>query len=104
MFQGRYEVPAAEDLPAGTYRNIMGNDALSIGLVAGAELAGLKVFLGSYPITPASSILESLASMKHHGVITVQAEDEIAAVCVALGASFAGKLGVTSHLRVRASP
>jgi 2-oxoglutarate ferredoxin oxidoreductase subunit alpha len=96
MFQGRYEVPAAHDLPAGTYRNIMGNDALSIGLVAGAELAGLKVFLGSYPITPASSILESLAAMKHHGVVTVQAEDEIAAVCAAIGGSFAGHLGVTS--------
>jgi len=96
MFQGRYEVLPATDLPAGTYRNIMGNDALSIGLVAGAELAGLKVFLGSYPITPATSVLESLAAMKHHGVVTVQAEDEIAAVCIAIGASYAGYLGMTS--------
>jgi 2-oxoglutarate ferredoxin oxidoreductase subunit alpha len=80
MFQGRVEVPPAQDLPAGTYRNIMGNQAVSMGLVAGAELAGLKIFLGSYPITPASSILESLASYKHYGVVTMQAEDEIAAV------------------------
>src|SRR5438477_12929448 len=96
MFQGRYEVPKCITLPKGTYRNIMGNEALSMGLVAGAELAGLKVFVGSYPITPASGILETLASYKNFGVITMQAEDEIAAVCSAIGASFAGHLGMTS--------
>ncbi len=96
LFQGRYEVPKCETLPKGTYRNIMGNQALSMGLVAGAERAGLKVFIGSYPITPASGILEQLASYKNFGVVAMQAEDEIAAVCSAIGASFAGYLGMTS--------
>lgn len=96
MFQARYEVPACDSLPPGQYRNIMGNDALSIGLVAGGKLANLPIFLGSYPITPASSILESLSSYKHYGVVTVQAEDEIAAICSAIGASFTGHLGVTT--------
>ncbi len=95
MFQGRYEVDAASDLPAGTYRNIMGNQALSMGLVAGAELAELPLFYGSYPITPASDILHQLSNYKHYGVTTFQAEDEIAAICSALGASFAGSLGMT---------
>ena len=96
LFQGRYEVPKCEVMPPGTYRSVMGNNALAMGLVAGAELAGLKLFLGSYPITPASTILESLASYKHYGVVTFQAEDEIAAVCSAIGASYAGMLGATS--------
>ncbi len=96
LFQGQYEVPKTSELPAGTYRNVMGNDALSMGLVAGAQLAGLQPVLGSYPITPASTILEALAAYKNHGMITVQAEDEIAAICVAIGASFAGSLGMTS--------
>ncbi|MFN0244070.1 MAG: 2-oxoacid:acceptor oxidoreductase subunit alpha [Planctomycetota bacterium] len=96
MFQGRYEVPKCVSMPKGTYRNIMGNQALSMGLVAGAELAGLKVFIGSYPITPASGILEQLASYKNFGVIAMQAEDEIAAICAAIGASYTGFLGVTS--------
>jgi len=96
LFQGRYEVPKVESMPPGTYRNIMGNTALSIGLVAGAELAGLKLVLGSYPITPASTILEALAAYKHFGVATIQAEDEIAAICAAIGASYTGCLGVTS--------
>ena len=96
LFQGRYEVPKTEELPDGTYRNIMGNQALAMGLVAGAKLAGLRPVLGSYPITPASTILESLADYKHFGVITIQAEDEIAAICAAIGASFAGALGMTS--------
>ncbi len=96
LFQGRYEVPKCETLPKGTYRNIMGNQALSIGLVAGAERAGLRAFIGSYPITPASGILEQLASYKNFGVVAIQAEDEIAAVCSAIGASFAGYLGMTS--------
>jgi 2-oxoglutarate ferredoxin oxidoreductase subunit alpha len=96
LFQGRYRVKKCEDLPAGTYRNIMGNPALALGLIAGSELAGLELFLGSYPITPASTILETLASFKHYGVTTAQMEDEIAAICSAIGASFAGKLGCTS--------
>jgi len=96
MFQGRYEVQPCDVMPKGTYRNIMGNDALAIGLVTGAKLANLRIFLGSYPITPASGILESLASFKNYGVITFQAEDEIAAICSALGAAYAGYLGVTS--------
>ncbi len=95
LFQGRYEVPKAA-LSPGTYRNIMGNQALAIGIVAGAELTGTKVVFASYPITPASSVLETLATYKHFGVVTIQAEDEIAAICNAIGASFAGKLGVTS--------
>ncbi len=73
----------------------MGNQALAMGLVAGARLAGLRPVLGSYPITPASSILEELAALKHYGVITMQLEDEIAAICAAIGASFAGSLGIT---------
>src|SRR5690606_12353629 len=85
-----------EVLPPGTYRSVMGNHALSLGLVAGSQLAGLRLFLGSYPITPASTILETLAGYKHFGVVTFQAEDEIAAVCSAIGASYAGMLGATS--------
>ncbi len=96
LFQGRYDVKKCEDLPAGTYRNIMGNPALGLGLIAGAELAGLDLFLGSYPITPATTILETLAAYKNYGVTTVQMEDEIAAICAAIGASFAGKLGMTT--------
>ena len=96
LFQGRYEVVACEDLPAGTYRNILGNQALGLGLLAGAEQAGLGLFLGAYPITPASDLLHQLATYKHFGVVTFQAEDEIAAICAALGASFAGKLAVTT--------
>ena len=95
LFQGRFEVSAAA-LQPGTYRNVMGNQALALGLISGAKLAGLKPFLGSYPITPASSILETLASFKNHGVVTFQAEDEIAAICSAIGASFAGSLGMTA--------
>ncbi|MBM3990279.1 MAG: 2-oxoacid:acceptor oxidoreductase subunit alpha [Planctomycetes bacterium] len=96
LFQGRYEVAPCSSMPPGTYRNIMGNDAIAMGLVAGAQLAGLQPFLGSYPITPASGILEALAAYKHYGVITFQAEDEIAAICSALGAAYAGCLGITT--------
>ena len=96
LFQGRYEVPKCDVLTPGTYRSVMGNDAVAIGLVAGAQAAELELFLGSYPITPASTILESLAGMKNHGVKTFQAEDEIAAVCAAIGASYAGDLGITT--------
>ncbi|MEM7608972.1 MAG: 2-oxoacid:acceptor oxidoreductase subunit alpha, partial [Myxococcota bacterium] len=91
---GVYQVPSA-DLPAGEYRNIDGNQALAWGLVAGAKLAGVAPFYGSYPITPASSLLHNLAKLKHFGVTTFQAEDEIAAVCAAIGASFGGSVGIT---------
>ncbi|MFN6148082.1 MAG: 2-oxoacid:acceptor oxidoreductase subunit alpha [Planctomycetota bacterium] len=95
VFQTAYRVPPAPMQP-GTYRNIMGNQALCLGLVAGAQKAGLQLFLGSYPITPASDILHQLSGYKHHGVVTFQAEDEIAAVCAAIGASYSGCLGITS--------
>jgi len=91
----RYEVRPAS-LPAGEYTSITGNTALSWGLVAAGQLAKLPVTLGSYPITPASDILHELSKHKNFGVRTVQAEDEIAAVGVALGAAFAGHLGVTT--------
>lgn len=80
----------------GTFRQITGNQATAWGLMAGAEKAGLKLFLGSYPITPASEILHELSKHKHLGVKTFQAEDEIAGICTAIGASFGGNLGVTS--------
>ncbi|MFT5287774.1 MAG: 2-oxoglutarate ferredoxin oxidoreductase subunit alpha [Planctomycetota bacterium] len=96
MFQGQYEVPACDSMPAGKYRNIMGNPALGLGLVAGAELADLNIMLGAYPITPATDILHQLSGYKHFGVITMQMEDEIAAICAAIGGSYAGHLGVTS--------
>jgi len=96
LFQGRYEVPKVTDAPAGHYRNIMGNEAVAIGLVAGAKLANLKAFLGSYPITPATDILQYMALMKNHDVITCQMEDEIAGICTAIGASYAGRLGITT--------
>jgi 2-oxoglutarate/2-oxoacid ferredoxin oxidoreductase subunit alpha len=91
----RYEVPAAP-VEKGLYRNISGNQATALGLVAATQLSGLDMVLGSYPITPASDVLHELSRHKHFGVTTVQAEDEIAAVCCAIGASYAGKLGVTS--------
>lgn len=80
----------------GFYKDVNGNNAVSYGLIAAAEKAGLQLFLGSYPITPATEILQELAKHKNLGVITVQAEDEIAGICTAIGASFAGCLGVTS--------
>jgi 2-oxoglutarate ferredoxin oxidoreductase subunit alpha len=95
IFTTRYEVKAAS-LPPGKYRNIMGNVATALGLVAAAKQAGLDLFLGSYPITPASDILHELSRMKNYGVKTFQAEDEIAAICSAIGASYAGALGATS--------
>lgn len=94
LFQVSYEVPPAK-LQPGKYRNINGNTALAIGLVSAARKANLKLFYGSYPITPASTILEELAQLKHYNVMTFQAEDEIAAVCAAIGASYAGVIGVT---------
>ncbi|MFD0441163.1 2-oxoacid:acceptor oxidoreductase subunit alpha [Streptomyces chartreusis] len=87
---------AAAGLPAGRYRQINGNTALALGLVTAGHLAGLPVFLGSYPITPASDILHELVRRKAYGVTTFQAEDEIAGIGAALGASFGGALGVTS--------
>ena len=89
-----YQVPAA-DLRPGEYRNVNGNEATAWGLVAGARLAGLEMMYGSYPITPASNLLHHLARLKHFGVTTFQAEDEIAAVGAAVGASFGGAVGVT---------
>lgn len=80
----------------GLFRNIHGNTATAWGLLAAAEKSGCKIFLGSYPITPATEILQELASRKHLGAITFQAEDEIAGICSAIGASFTGKLAVTS--------
>jgi 2-oxoglutarate ferredoxin oxidoreductase subunit alpha len=80
----------------GLYRTVTGAEALAVGLVAGAQLAGLNMFFGSYPITPASPLLHHLARLKEFGITTFQAEDEIAAICAAIGASYAGQLGVTS--------
>lgn len=94
LFHQRYEVPPAK-YAKGTYRNISGNEAVALGLVTGAHLAGRPLFYGSYPITPASDILHELAKHKNFGVITFQAEDEIAAVTSSVGASYAGSIGVT---------
>jgi 2-oxoglutarate/2-oxoacid ferredoxin oxidoreductase subunit alpha len=91
-----YAVPAAE-LEAGVYRTVSGTEALAWGLLTGVKKAGLsRLMFGSYPITPASPLLHTLAGLKDYGVVTFQAEDEIAAVCAAIGASFGGALGVTS--------
>ena len=95
LFYARYEVPPTPQKP-GLYRNINGNKALSLGLYAASVRAGVPLFLGSYPITPASDILAELSNLKPQGVITFQAEDEIAAVCAAIGASFGGSIGVTT--------
>ena len=93
--EATYQVrPSEKD--AGLYRNISGNVAIAWGLLAAAEKAGIKLFLGSYPITPASEILQELTKMKSLGTIAFQAEDEIAGVCSAIGASYAGCLGVSS--------
>lgn len=91
----QYHVNPAPVAP-GLYRTIDGAEAAAMGLVAGAKLAGLPMFFGGYPITPASSILHHLSKLKEFGVTTFQAEDEIAAICSAIGASYAGSLGVTS--------
>ena len=87
---------AAAPAEPGTYRTVSGAESLSLGLVAGAQLAGLPMFFGGYPITPASAILHHLARLKEFGVTTFQAEDEIAAITAAIGASYAGSLGITS--------
>ena len=94
-FQVTYEVPPAKLAP-GVYRNLSGNTALAMGFVVAAQKAGLRLFQGSYPITPASDILHELSMYKEFGVITFQAEDEIAAITSAIGASYAGSLAITT--------
>jgi len=94
-FTTRYKVEKAK-MPAGLYRSIMGNQALTYGLIAASEKSGLPIFLGSYPITPASDILHELSKYKSFGVKTFQAEDEIAAITSAIGASYGGLLGITT--------
>lgn len=94
MFPNTYQVHQA-DLPQGLYRQITGNRGIALGIVAGAALANKGVFYGSYPITPASDILHELSNYKNYNVTTFQAEDEIAAICSAIGASFAGQIGIT---------
>ncbi|NUM40502.1 MAG: 2-oxoacid:acceptor oxidoreductase family protein, partial [Leptospiraceae bacterium] len=95
VFVSQFEVPKAK-LAKGTYRNITGNSATAIGLVTAAHKANLPLFLGSYPITPASDILHELSKFKNYDVKTLQCEDEIAGVASAIGASFAGNLAVTT--------
>ncbi|OJW82020.1 MAG: 2-oxoglutarate ferredoxin oxidoreductase subunit alpha [Bacteroidetes bacterium 46-16] len=94
-FTSRYKVEKAK-LPAGTYRGITGNTALAYGLVAAGQKSGLPIFLGTYPITPASDILHELARYKNFNIRTFQAEDEIAGISAAIGAAYGGSLGVTT--------
>lgn len=94
-FTTRYKVEKAK-LPAGTYRSITGNTALSYGIIAAGQKSGLPIFLGTYPITPASDILHELARYKNFGIRTFQAEDEIAGISAAIGASYGGSLGITT--------
>jgi 2-oxoglutarate ferredoxin oxidoreductase subunit alpha len=93
-FSSRFKIKPAQ-MPSGKYRSITGNPALALGLIAASKTTGLKLFYGSYPITPASDVLHELAKHKNFDVTTFQAEDEIAAICAALGASYGGNLGVT---------
>ena len=95
LFNARYKVDRAKMEP-GMYRSIMGNQALSMGLVAASQKAKLPLFLGSYPITPASDILHELSKYKHFGIKTFQAEDEIAGITAAIGASYGGSIGLTT--------
>jgi 2-oxoglutarate/2-oxoacid ferredoxin oxidoreductase subunit alpha len=94
-FQGSYEIPPAKLAP-GTYRNLSGNQAMAMGFVVAAHQAGIPLFLGSYPITPASDILHELSGYKNFNVLTFQAEDEIAAITSAIGASYSGSLAITT--------
>ncbi|HKS66621.1 MAG TPA: 2-oxoacid:acceptor oxidoreductase subunit alpha [Candidatus Acidoferrales bacterium] len=94
-FQITYEIPPAK-LSPGVYRNISGNTALALGFVSASQKAGIPLFLGSYPITPASDILHELSQYKDFGVVTFQAEDEIAAITAVIGAAYAGSLGITT--------
>src|SRR5919112_1315144 len=93
-FKQHHIAPAPAE--PGLYRTVTGAEALALGLVAGCQLAGVNMFFGSYPITPASPLLHHLARLKEFGITTFQAEDEIAAICAAIGASYAGQLGITS--------
>lgn len=95
LFTSRYTVAKAKVEP-GVYRSVTGNNALSLGLVTAGQKSGLQVFLGSYPITPASDILHELSKYKHFNVVTFQAEDEIAAITSSIGASYGGSLGITT--------
>ena len=95
IFTTRYDVKPAM-LPKGIYRNISGNEAASLGFITASLKSGLSLFLGSYPITPASEILQELSKYKDFGVVTFQAEDEISGICSAIGAAFAGSIGITS--------
>lgn len=94
-FSSRYKVEKAK-MPNGSYRSIMGNQALAYGLIAASNKSGLPMFLGTYPITPASDILHELSKHKNFGIKTFQAEDEIAGIASAIGASYGGQLGVTT--------
>ena len=94
-FISNYKIDPAQ-LPPGKYRDINGNTAMAWGVMAAAKLSGKELFLGSYPITPASDILHELAKFKHMGVRTFQAEDEIAAICSAIGASYGGAMAITT--------
>ncbi len=94
-FQISYEIPPAKLAP-GMYRNLSGNQALALGFVTASQKSGLRLFQGSYPITPASDILHELSQYKDFGVITFQAEDEIAAVTSAIGAAYGGALAITT--------
>jgi len=95
LFNARYKVEKSKMEP-GVYRSIMGNQALSMGLIAAAQKSGLPLFLGSYPITPASDILHELSKYKNFGIKTFQAEDEIAGITAAIGASYGGSIGLTT--------
>ncbi|RMG20676.1 MAG: 2-oxoacid:acceptor oxidoreductase subunit alpha [Deltaproteobacteria bacterium] len=96
IFHVRYEVPPRTGVKPGTYTNLTGNRALALGMVAASQKCGLPLFLGSYPITPASDLLHELSRLKEFGVVTFQAEDEIAAICATIGAAFGGQLALTS--------
>jgi 2-oxoglutarate/2-oxoacid ferredoxin oxidoreductase subunit alpha len=95
IFTTQYEVKAAQ-LPKGTYKNISGNEATALGFVSASLKSGVNLFLGSYPITPASEILQELSKFKDYGVVTFQAEDEISGIASAIGASFAGSIALTT--------
>jgi 2-oxoglutarate ferredoxin oxidoreductase subunit alpha len=94
-FNSRYQVGKAK-MESGVYRSIMGNQALAYGLIAASQKAGLPIFLGTYPITPASDILHELSKHKNFGIRTFQAEDEIAGICAAIGAAYGGSIGITT--------
>src|SRR3979490_422523 len=94
-FQISYEIPPAQLAP-GVYRNLSGNQALALGFITASQKSGLRLFQGSYPITPASDILHELSQYKDFGVMTFQADDEIAAITSAIGAAYAGALAITT--------